>query len=163
MSRFTDDVKARINVFVAQLKVPEFSIEKLERETIALENLQDKSNKDLEEQLSFFGGYKSYLEAQLGEVESEKGAIEASYEAALSQSMYFTEKEYVAASVKKTNKDFLRGEALDGNEELNALRKHLIEKEALATRIKGLRDAYVSQYATVSRVIAIRAASSDQV
>ena len=65
--------------------------------------------------------------------------------------------------LKKPNKESLKGEALDGNIPLNELRKGLIETEALATRIKGLRDAYVSQYATVSRVIALRATVPDQV
>ena len=65
--------------------------------------------------------------------------------------------------MKKPNKESLKGEALVENKALNELRKGLIETEALATRIKGLRDAYVSQYATVSRVIALRATVPDQV
>ena len=75
MSKFTDDLIERVENYVDRLDVPEFSIEKLIREIIPLENLQDLTNKELEEQLSFFGGYKSYLEAQLGIVEAKSGAL----------------------------------------------------------------------------------------
>ena len=162
MSKFTDDVATRVSNFVNRLAVPEFSIENLQREEVPLENLQMLTNKDLEEQLSFFGGYKSYLEAQLGWQESERGTIESSYEAQLDRAMYVTEKKYLDKGLKKPNKDSLRGEAIFDNAELNALQKALVERTALCVRIRGLRDSYVSQYATVSRVIAIRATVQDQ-
>ena len=73
MSKFTDDVSKKTESFIDRLKVPEFSIENLHREIISLDNLQTLTNRELEEQLSLFGGYKSYLEAQLGQVESKKG------------------------------------------------------------------------------------------
>ena len=163
MSKFTDDVAKKTESFIDRLKVPEFSIENLHREIISLDNLQTLTNRELEEQLSLFGGYKSYLEAQLGQVESKKGAIEASYDAGLDQAMFIAEKAYLNKGLKKPNKESLKGEALDGNVSLNELRKGLIETEALATRVKRLRDAYVSQYATVSRVIALRATVPDQI
>jgi flagellar biosynthesis/type III secretory pathway chaperone len=163
MSKFTDDVANKTEYFIDRLEIPEFSIENLHREIILLENLQTLTNRELEEQLSVFGGYKSYLEAQLGQVESRRGAIEASYNAGLDQEMFITEKAYLTKGLKKPNKESLKGEALVENKALNELRKGLIETEALATRIKGLRDAYVSQYATVSRVIALRATVPDQV
>jgi|TARA_R110000744_G_scaffold16671_2_gene45709 flagellar biosynthesis/type III secretory pathway chaperone len=163
MSKFTDDVANKTEYFIDRLEIPEFSIENLHREIILLENLQTLTNRELEEQLSVFGGYKSYLEAQLGQVESRRGAIEASYNAGLDQEMFITEKAYLTKGLKKPNKESLKGESLVENKALNELRKGLIETEALATRIKGLRDAYVSQYATVSRVIALRATVPDQV
>ncbi len=163
MSKFTDDVAARIEAFIDRLSVPEFSIENLTREKIPLENLQDLTNKGLEEQLSLFGGYKSYLEAQLGFAESKRGTIESSYDAALSHAMFTVEAEYLKKGQKKPNKDSLKGEALIDNKDLNDLRKALIENEAFTTRVKGLRDSYASQYSTVSRVIALRATVPDQV
>ena len=69
MSKFTDDVANKTEYFIDRLEIPEFSIENLHREIILLENLQTLTNRELEEQLSVFGGYKSYLEAQLGQVE----------------------------------------------------------------------------------------------
>jgi len=163
MSKFTDDIANKTEYFIDRLEVPDFSIEHLHREIIMLENLQELTNWELEEQLSVFGGYKSYLEAQLGQAESRRGTIEASYDAALAHAMFQTEKTYLDKGLKKPNKDSLKGEALEGNIPLNELRKGLIESEALAVRLKGLRDAYVSQYNTVSRVIAIRSISYDQV
>ena len=77
--------------------------------------------------------------------------------------MYLIEKGYLDKGLKKPTKESIRGEALNGNKDLNNLRKELTESEALSTRIKGLRDAYVSQYAAVSRVIALRATVPDQV
>lgn len=163
MSKFTDDLVAKIERYVDYLAVPEFSIEKLTREEIPLENLQDLTNKELEEQLSLFGGYKSYLEAQLGLVEAKRGALEASLEALLTRTMYKTEKKYTDKGLKKPTKDSLKGEAVENNEQLQGLTKELIQSEALSTRVKGLRDAYSSQYAAVSRVIALRATVPDQI
>jgi len=125
MSKFTDDVANKTEYFIDRLEIPEFSIENLHREIILLENLQTLTNRELEEQLSVFGGYKSYLEAQLGQVESRRGAIEASYNAGLDQEMFITEKAYLTKGLKKPNKESLKGESLVENKALNELRKGL--------------------------------------
>ena len=57
----------------------------------------------------------------------------------------------------------MRGEAIASNSSLKRTRQELIEEEGMYVRLSGIRNAYKSMYDAVSRVVALRVSSGEQV
>ena len=148
----------KVDAQVKDLQVPDIEI-KLRDKHVALSDLTNCPNAELETLLSYYGGYKSYVEGQLAYAESRRGVIESTFEEGLAKALFEVQQKYE----KKPIKEALRGECLQTYPELKVARMELIEVEALCSRLRGMREAYKSAFDTVSRIVALRTASREQI
>ena len=105
----------------------------------------------------------SDLDPKLASVESRKSILEASFEEGLNRMLYILEEKYGDEGRRRPNKESLRGEAIASNSSLKRTRQELIEEEGMYVRLSGIRNAYKSMYDAVSRVVALRVSSGEQV
>ena len=90
---------------------------------LELKDIHNCDNEGLEECLSKYGGYKSYLESQLAYIDAKSCILKTSFEESLAKKMYLLEEEYADSKKKKPNQIALRGEVLFNNPSLEFLRK----------------------------------------
>ena len=154
-----DSMLQEIDDSIENINVPEINVGIDKDDILSLEELSKTPNADLEHYLEVYGGYKSYLETQLAIVESKKGIIKSNFEELLAKELYQLSTQYT----KRPTKEFLRGEALTKNKDLNDLRNELTKIESLYYRVAGLKDSYATAFFTVSRIITLREATRDQV
>ena len=156
-------VLRRVDSYFEQLELPQLEADLEAPKIIAISDLEDCTNKDLENYLLLFGGFRSYLDTKLASVESRKTILEASFEEGLNRMLYILEEKYVDEGRRRPNKESLRGEAIASNSSLKRTRQELIEEEGMYVRLSGIRNAYKSMYDAVSRVVALRVSSGEQV
>ena len=159
----SEEILATAERYLRDVSVPNLNIEIAERQDIQLGDLNKATNEQLEEYLSVFGGYRAYLESQLSVIEARKGVLEAGFEEGLNKAFYYLSQKYADHAGRKPTKEAMRGEAIAENPQLRKARQDLIEVGAIYTRVKGLRDAYLSAFTVVSRIVSLRSSSRDQV
>ena len=147
-------VLRRVDSYFEQLELPQLEADLEAPKIIAISDLEDCTNKDLENYLLLFGGFRSYLDTKLASVESRKTILEASFEEGLNRMLYILEEKYGDEGRRRPNKESLRGEAIASNSSLKRTRQELIEEEGMYVRLSGIRNAYKSMYDAVSRVVA---------
>lgn len=147
---------AKADAFVEELNIPPLSKEVTKEYNLDFTNLMNTDNKQLEEFLTMFGGYRAYLEYQLADITSKKGALEAAFDEGYSTAIYRLVEERETAGKKKLTRDEVRGAALDKYQSLKELRREIIEQEAVHTKVAGLLNAYKAAYDAVSRVVTLR-------
>ena len=156
-------VLRRVDSYFEQLELPQLEADLEAPKIIAISDLEDCTNKDLENYLLLFGGFRSYLDTKLASVESRKTILEASFEEGLNRMLYILEEKYGDEGRRRPNKESLCGEAIASNSSLKRTRQELIEEEGMYVRLSGIRNAYKSMYDAVSRVVALRVSSGEQV
>ena len=156
-------VLRRVDSYFEQLELPQLEADLEAPKIIAISDLEDCTNKDLENYLLLFGGFRSYLDTKLASVESRKTILEASFEEGLNRMLYILEEKYGDEGRRRPNKESLRGEAIASNSSLKRTRQELIEEEGMYVRLSGIRNAYKSMSDAVSRVVALRVSSGEQV
>jgi hypothetical protein len=137
------------------MRIPELTMDQ-EIVDVDLGDLHNCTNAQLEEKLTLFGGYKSYLETELSKVASEKGLCEAAFDAGMQKAQFALEQKYKRDNARKPNKEILRGEVLTAFPILRNTYQRLIECEALYTRLEGVKNGYASAYSTASRIVSLR-------
>ena len=113
-------------------------------------------NKELEDFLTMYGGYKAYLETKVSDIESTAGALDAAFNEGYNTALFKVAQEYEQQDKKKPTREELRGEIITRFESLKELRQDLIEQQALLKKMSGLLNTYTTAYNTVSRIVALR-------
>lgn len=147
----------RADQFIEELSIPPLGKEVTKEYGLDFTNLMNVDNKQLEEFLTMFGGYRAYLEHQLADITSKKGAIEAAFDEGYATAIYRLAEEREEAGKKKLTREEVRGAALDKYDSLRELRREVIEQETIHTKVSGLLNAYKAAYDAVSRVVTLRA------
>ena len=147
---------AEADQFVEELSVPPLGKEITKEYGLDFTNLMNVDNKQLEEFLTMFGGYRAYLESQLADITAKKGAIEAAFDEGYASAIYKLAEERENEGKKKLTREEVRGAALIRYDSLRELRREVIEQEAVHTKVSGLLNAYKAAYDAVSRVVTLR-------
>ena len=147
--------------FVKDLSIAPLGTEVTKEYGLDFTNLMNVDNKQLEEFLTMFGGYRAYLEYQLADVTAKKSALEAAFDEGYATAIYRLADERENAGKKKLTREEVRGAALDKYDSLRELRRELIEQEAIHTKLAGLLNTYKAAYDAVSRVVTLRALVRD--
>ena len=138
------------------LGLPIFKVDLSEREELNFSKLMGYDNKDLEDFLTMYGGYKGYLETKVADIEATVGALDAAFNEGYNTALFKVAQEYDHQGKKKPTREELRGEIISRFESLRELRRDLIEQQALLKKMSGLLNTYTTAYNTVSRVVALR-------
>ena len=138
------------------LGIPAFKTDLEEKEALQFPNISQHDNKELEDFLTMYGGYKAYLETKVADIEASVGAYEAAFTEGYNTALYKITKEYEEESKKKPTREELRGEILSKFTSLKEQRQDLINLQAQLKKITGLLNSYTTAYNTVSRVVALR-------
>ena len=145
-----------------EINVPLFQTDLTEREDLEFANLMNYDNKQLEDFLVLYGGYKGYLETKVSTIEATVGAFEAAFTEGYNTALFKVTSEYNEAEKKKPTREELRGEVLTRHSSLKDLKRELIEQQALLKKTQGLLNTYTTAYNTVSRVVALRTYGTTQ-
>ena len=151
----SDRALVKIKKLVDSFSVP--VIEKPDYKEIDLPDLGDATHLQLEELLSYFGSWRSYLEARLGEIESERSVFNSTLEPALNKAMarLHTDERWDKGN-KRPPKDIMIGIVLNENPQIDELQQRVIEADGASVRVRGMRDQFRTYYDAVSRVVALR-------
>ena len=141
--------------YLQTLNVPEFTTN-LEDSGLDYGNLLNCDNKQLEEFLLVYGGFKAYLEGQVSDAVTKRNALEAAFDEGYATAIYRIADERETEGKKKLTREEIRGAVMDRYEQLKELRRELIEQEAIHSRLSGLLNAYKAAYDAVSRVVTLR-------
>ena len=147
---------------VENLGLPNFKVDLDEREDLDFSKLMNYDNKQLEDFLVLYGGYKGYLETKVSAIEATVGAFEAAFTEGYNTALFKVTSEYNELEKKKPTREELRGEVLIRHSSLKDLKRELIEQQALLKKTQGLLNTYTTAYNTVSRVVALRTYGSVQ-
>ena len=147
---------AEADQFVEDLAVPSLGKSITKEYGLEFSNLMNADNKQLEEFLTMFGGYRAYLESQLADITAKKSAIEAAFDEGYASAIYRLADERESEGKKKLTREEVRGAALTRYDSLRELRREVIEQEAVHTKVSGLLNAYKAAYDAVSRVVTLR-------
>jgi len=141
---------------IEDMGVPKLNVDLEEREHLDFSDLMNSSNKELEEFLIVYGGYKAYLETRVADVKAKKSALSAAFDEGYATALSRIAEEREVEGKKKLTRDEIRGVALDNYSQLKELRQEIIEQEALEIQVDGLLNTYTTAYNTVSRVVTLR-------
>ena len=141
---------------VADMGVPDLKIDLEEREHLDFSDLMNSSNRELEEFLIVYGGYKAYLETRISDVKAKKSALSAAFDEGYATALSRIVDEREVEGKKKLTREEIRGVALDNYPQLKELRQEIIDQESLEIQVEGLLNTYTTAYNTVSRVVTLR-------
>ena len=141
---------------VDALGLPSFQVDLSERPELNFSKLTNYDNKELEDFLTMYGGYKGYLETKVSDIEATVGALDAAFTEGYNTALFKVAQEYDLQGKKKPTREELRGEIMAKFDALRDLRKDVIEQQALLKKSTGLLNTYTTAYNTVSRVVALR-------
>ena len=141
---------------IEDMGVPKLNVDLEEREHLDFSDLMNSSNRELEEFLIVYGGYKAYLETRVADVKAKKSALSAAFDEGYATALSRIAEEREVEGKKKLTRDEIRGVALDNYSQLKELRQEIIEQEALEIQVDGLLNTYSTAYNTVSRVVSLR-------
>ena len=79
---------------IDNLGVPIFKTDLSEREELNFSTISQYSDKELEDFLTMYGGYKAYLETKVSDIEATVGAFEAAFTEGYNTALYKITKEY---------------------------------------------------------------------
>ena len=142
--------------YVDSLMVPTLEVNLDEREHLEFSDLMNATNKELEEFLVVYGGYKAYLESQMADAQAKKNALNAAFDEGYATAVSRVADEREETGNKKFTREEIRGVVMDKYESLRELRREIIEQEATYVKMSGVLSAYTSAYHTVSRIVALR-------
>ena len=145
---------SNVDNFISSLNLPRINIDLKEREDLDFSRLTHYDNKEVEDFLAIYGGYKAYLEIKTTQIESKVSILKASFE-----DLYSIQAHKVVSmhkSGRKPTKEEIRGQIMGENDELSDLSEEIIELEAILKREMGLLKAYDTFYSTVSRIVTLR-------
>ena len=145
-----------VNTQIADMGVPSLRVDLNEREHLDFSDLMNASNRELEEFLIVYGGYKAYLETRVADVKAKKSALSAAFDEGYATAISRIAEEREEAGKKKFTREEIRGVALDNYSQLKELRQEIIEQESLEIQVDGLLNTYTTAYNTVSRVVTLR-------
>ena len=151
----------RAQKYVDDLMIPSIGKETTKEYSLEYSNLMNEDNRKLEEFLTAYGGYKAYLENQLSDISATKNALEAAFDEGYATAIYKLAEERDEEGKKKLTREEVRGAAMSKYEQLRALKREIIEQEAVCTRVSGLLNAYKATYDAVSRIVTLRTYGSD--
>jgi len=140
----------------SDLQVSSFDVDISGLPKLPLGDYASVPNDGLESYLAMFGGYTSYLEAEVAKLDSTLSALQAAFDDGLAKATHKIATEREAAGKKKPTREELRGEALNTYTQLWELRKEVIETDAALRQLSGTLKAYDKAYASVSRVVGLR-------
>lgn len=134
--------------YVEKLGVPELAI-------IRPANVEDflppdpsnTSGKELSDKLFEYSSYVSYLDAELGRIDSQRSVIQAEFSSRIEEH----------SLVAKTSKPKARASIILSDDVFRKAEKRLVELDALYKRIAGLREGYYVRMNAISREISRRA------
>ena len=138
------------------LGLPIFTVDLSDRPDLEFSKVMNSDNKELEDFLTMYGGYKGYLETKVSDIESTVGALDAAFTEGYNTALFKIVQEYDQKDKRKPTKEELRGEILSKFESLKELKRELIEQQALLKKTDGLLNTYTTAYNTVSRIVALR-------
>ena len=138
------------------LGLPIFTVDLSDRPDLEFSKVMNSDNKELEDFLTMYGGYKGYLETKVSDIESTVGALDAAFTEGYNTALFKIVQEYDQKDKRKPTKEELRGEILSKFESLKELKRDLIEQQALLKKTDGLLNTYTTAYNTVSRIVALR-------
>ena len=138
------------------LGLPIFTVDLSERPDLEFSKVMTSDNKELENFLIMYGGYKGYLETKVSDIESTVGALDAAFIEGYNTALFKVVQEYEEKNKRKPTKEELRGEIFSRFESLRELKRELIEQQALLKKMSGLLNTYTTAYNTVSRIVALR-------
>lgn len=138
------------------LGLPNLTVDLAERPDLEFSKLTNYDNKQLEDFLTLYGGYKGYLETKISDIEATVGALDAAFTEGFNTALFKVAQEYEEEGKKKPTREELRGEILSKFESLRELKRDLIEQQALLKKTSGLLNTYTTAYNTVSRIVALR-------
>ena len=138
------------------LGLPVFTVDLSERIDLNFSKLMGYDNKELEDFLTMYGGYKGYLETKVSDIEATVGALDAAFTEGYNTALFKVAQEYDQQEKKKPTREELRGEIISRFDSLRELKRELIEQQALLKKMSGLLSTYTTAYNTVSRVVALR-------
>ena len=141
---------------IEDMGVPKLNVDLEEREHLDFSDLMNSSNRELEEFLIVYGGYKAYLETRVADVKAKKSALSAAFDEGYATALSRIAEEREVEGKNKLTRDEIRGVALDNYSQLKELRQEIIEQEALEIQVDGLLNTYTTAYNTVSRVVTLR-------
>ena len=145
---------SNVDNFISSLNLPRINIDLKEREDLDFSRLTHYDNKEVEDFLAIYGGYKAYLEIKTTQIESKVSILKASFE-----DLYSIQAHKVVSmhkSGRKPTKEEIRGQIMSENDELSDLSNEIIELEAILKREMGLLKAYDTFYSTVSMIVTLR-------
>lgn len=161
LKKYTPErANAKINSIIKKFEVPE--VKRPEYQEIELPNLSIASHQELENLLSYFGSWRSYLEARLGEVEAERTVLESTLAPSINKALARLHIDERWEREKKPSKDILVGIVLNENPQIRKVQLALIEAEGAAMKVRGMRDQFRTYYETISRVVALRTTFKDE-
>jgi len=141
---------------VADWGIPPFEPDLSEKTDLEFSNLMNYDNRQLEEFLTMFGGYKAYLETKVADVDAKLSAHEAAFNESYSKALWNLASEYQESGSRKPTKEELRGAIFTRYPALQELRRDVIDLDTLKRQTSGLLNTYTTAYNTVSRVVALR-------
>ena len=145
---------SNVDNFISSLNLPRINIDLKEREDLDFSRLTHYDNKEVEDFLAIYGGYKAYLEIKTTQIESKVSILKASFE-----DLYSIQAHKVVSmhkSGRKPTKEEIRGQIMGENDELSDLSEEIIEFEAILKSEMGLLKAYDTFYSRVSRIVTLR-------
>ena len=141
---------------IEALGLPNFKVDLTERVDLEFSKLTNYDNKELEDFLTMYGGYKGYLETKVSDIEATVGALDAAFNEGYNTALFKVTHEYDEQGKKKPTREELRGEIISKFDSLRELKQDLIGQTALLKKMSGLLNTYTTAYNTVSRVVALR-------
>lgn len=142
-----ETVEKNVEAFVADLGIPEIGVSRTEiKEDILPTDPSNISGQDLSTKLFEYSAYVSYLDAELGRLDSLRTAISSELEGSISRTAHTNQ---ISRPKAKT---LLLGE----QKHLNEAEQRLVELDSTYARIVGLRDGYSVRLQACSRELTRR-------
>ena len=145
----------RVNSEIQSYGVPSFT-PKTDEIAVDFNDIMNASDIDLQHLLAFHGGWKSYLEVKVAEIESVLGILQSSFDEKYSAALYKISQEYEQEEKRKPTRDEFRGVILNRFKSLSDSIKDIIERKALHRKVTGSLSMHTSLYNSVSRIISLR-------
>ena len=103
---------------IEDMGVPKLNVDLEEREHLDFSDLMNSSNRELEEFLIVYGGYKAYLETRVADVKAKRSALSAAFDEGYATALSRIAEERELEGKKKLTRDEIRGVALDNYSQL---------------------------------------------
>ncbi len=137
-----------------KMNVPSLKWDLEEKPHLEFAQAWRQTNEGLQEYLTMYGNYKSYLEYALSDVQAQAKLLADQFDEAMSVTMYKFVKQNTDA--KRMVKEQVKGAVIDANPSLKDHAHQLREAQAEVLRLEGLLASYTTAFNTISRIISLR-------
>ena len=137
-----------------KLNVPSLKWDLEEKPHLQFAEAWRQTNEGLQEYLTMYGNYKSYLEYALSDVQAQAKLLADQFDEAMSVTMYKFVKENTDA--KRMVKEQVKGAVINANPSLKDHANELRMAQAEVIRLEGLLASYTTAFNTISRIISLR-------